>query len=340
MKDTSTKTNVVVTGAAGFIGQNLVQRLLESNRQVIGFDLRFDHPSKAGAYRQIEIDLTSQAPRLDELDQPIDAIIHLAAMTQSLNSADLIETNLSMVRNLVESCKTLKQKPVIVLVSSIAAVGPQVAGEPITEANEKHPVSDYGKSKAACEDYLHSVAGEQPASIVRPPIVLGPGDPTGLKLFRTIRTWHRHIVSGRQDSNYAVIDVNDLVTALVLVADHGKRIETKPCEQGIYFASTCDSISYGDLGRLIASELGVQNLKVRHIPGWIMKTIAFINDLLGHVRRRAPFLGTDKVRDSLAGSWSIDSTKIQTELGFQPPHTLRQRIKATIEWYQAQDWLK
>lgn len=78
---------------------------------------------------------------------------------------------------------------------------------------------------------------------------------------------------------------------------------------------------------------------VQHVPALLLRLTGAVNDWVGRLRGNAPFLGSDKVRDSLAGSWSMDTFKIRTKLGFAPRLSLRERLTETIRWYQAEGLL-
>ena len=63
-----------------------------------------------------------------------------------------------------------------IVVSSLAAAGPCAGDQPFLEGDSPAPVSAYGRSKLAGELAAARHAGEMEITIVRPPIVFGPGD--------------------------------------------------------------------------------------------------------------------------------------------------------------------
>jgi hypothetical protein len=56
-------------------------------------------------------------------------------------------------------------------------------------------------------------------------------------------------------------------------------------------------------------------------------------------RGRAMYLNLDKAREIAAGSWICSSQKAMAELGFCPTVPPLERLKATVDWYRAHDWL-
>lgn len=223
---------VLVTGDNGFIGRRLVANLLQLGNCVIGIDMTHDDGRSRDNYRAFELDLTEPNSHLADLVQSAHVVLHLAALTKSTDSKQLIEVNSAMTRNLLEASVKTTNSPRFVLVSSIAACGPHQTGQSLTERNELQPVSQYGHSKAACEILVRSYLDRISIAIVRPPIVLGQGDLTGLRLFRTIQKWHRHFVPG-PDQRYAVLHVDDLIEAMLMIAEEGESLVESDVQQAL-----------------------------------------------------------------------------------------------------------
>ncbi len=93
---------------------------------------------------------------------------------------------------LAAACALAAQPPTLVYVSSLAAIGPAPTTQALRESDPVAPVSEYGRSKLAGEDFLKQYAQQIPISIIRPPMVLGPGDRVSLDLFKTIARYHLH----------------------------------------------------------------------------------------------------------------------------------------------------
>ncbi len=159
--------NILITGAAGFIGSHLCERLLEEGYNIYGLD-NFDpyyepslkrrnlsgvlhHPS----FTLIEADIR-EAERLNAIFElySFDAIIHLAAMggvRHSILYPKLFaEVNMIGTLNLLEAAKTKGVKPFIFASSS--SVYGKSGKVPFSEtANVDHPISPYAASKKAAE---------------------------------------------------------------------------------------------------------------------------------------------------------------------------------------------
>jgi dihydroflavonol-4-reductase len=132
--------------------------------------------------------------------------------------------------------------------------------------------------------------------------------------------------------------VADLVECLVLAAEQGERLVPGVSGHGIYFAAAED-ISYVELGIAIARALGKPQPRILRLPGWSMRTIGRFGDVMSRIRRRPGWVGRDKIRDVLAGSWTCSSAKARQQLGWLPAAPLADRIRETAQWYRDAHWL-
>jgi nucleoside-diphosphate-sugar epimerase len=269
-----------------------------------------------------------------------DLVFHLAALTHAIRARDLVELNSNGFKTVVEACAACPAPPKLVYVSSLAAVGPNQRELPSRESSPGKPVSFYGQSKAACETIARQFSDQVPISIVRPPIVLGPGDRHGFEMFKIIDDIGWHFVPSFSTYNFSAIHVDDLATALIDVADRGQCLGPQSESQGVYFAAADEILTYSELGRLIGRALGRRRTRVLRVAMPIFWSIAGANELIGRVSSQARFLNLDKCREANAGSWSCSNSKIKEELGFAPAAPLLERLKQTGNWYRQNGWLK
>lgn len=189
---------VVITGAAGFLGQKLIARIFadpalpspEGVRAVTElclFDVvepavptltRANAPSvstQVGDITQAE-DLT----RL--LGSQADVIVHLAAVVSSAAEADLdlgLRVNLDGTRALLEACRRLEQPPMVVFASSVAVYGGELPAV-VTDATALTPQSSYGAQKVIGEQLINDFSrrGLIDGRVLRlPTIAVRPGRP-------------------------------------------------------------------------------------------------------------------------------------------------------------------
>ena len=170
-----TPRNVVVTGAAGFIGRSICERLVAEGCSVTGLDLAVSAESQQDAesagWRLAQCSVTDS----DSLDRAISeadasAIVHTAAIVSDHGSmADFIEVNVRGTRNLLDSAKRHGAESVV-HISSVASWGYDFTREPVDSSWTRRQGVPYVDTKAASDD----LALRRGAAVIRPGDVYGP----------------------------------------------------------------------------------------------------------------------------------------------------------------------
>lgn len=189
--------DILVTGAAGFIGRNLVARLLRSGQgtdaqgrtfafdrlivtdraghETLGADPRLMRaPGDIGA-PELACTLVTRATRL---------VFHLAGVVSGAAEADFdagMHVNLDGTRRLLDACRAQPEPPRLVFSSSIAVYGVPLPAL-IDEATPLRPTLSYGAQKVACEYLINDYArrGLVDARAIRfPGVVVRPPAPNG-----------------------------------------------------------------------------------------------------------------------------------------------------------------
>lgn len=335
--------SVLVTGASGFIGHHLVRRLIELRYRVsclVRATSCIDELKLIGA-KIVTGDVTDRASIGRALAESQAGIVfHLAGLTKTLQTDDFMHMNADGAESVAAACADCTDKPVLVVVSSLAAAGPCVLGKPLVESDAPKPVSAYGCSKLAAEQAAARYAAAVPISIVRPPMVFGPGDMGMLEMFRPIARWGIHVVPGQGERCFSLIHVTDLVEGLLLVAEKGERLRPSGLPwEGIYFIAADDYPTYAELGHAIAIALGKKRAAVVHMPKPLMKLAGLCGDAMGRIRRRPTWINSDKMTEAMAGSWMCSSAKARIHLGWCPEAALAERLYETAQWYRQARWL-
>lgn len=184
--------HIAITGAAGFLGQRLVQQLLargELRQQPITRLTLLDQveaplpDGKNIAVSALALDITAPGALDSVLDQRPDVIYHLAAVVSSAAEADLdlgMRVNFDATRALLEGCRAKGLAPTrLIMASSVAAYGGALPGV-LDDMTALHPQNSYGAQKAMCELLIndYSRRGLVDGLVLRlPTIVIRPGRP-------------------------------------------------------------------------------------------------------------------------------------------------------------------
>lgn len=334
-------TRALVTGASGFIGYHLVKQLSEEGHQVSCLVRPTSDCSRLQSLQAqlIEGDIHDRNALRRALIG-VDVVYHLAGATKSLSVRHLYRTNEQGTRNVAACCAECDPRPVLILVSSLAAVGPTPRDTLHCEDAAPAPVSNYGRSKRAAELAVCEFSSHVPTTIVRPPIVLGEGDRDGFALFEGIAKWGVHLVPSLADHKVSVVHASDLAKALLVLANSGRRVAAGHNHDGIYFVAADESPHYAELGRMIGRALGRDRIAVVRNPSVAVWSIAAMNECVSQLRRRPHILNIDKAREATAGSWACSNATLRQHTGFEPAKPLAQRLLQTAQWYLDEGWLE
>ncbi|QQK74200.1 SDR family NAD(P)-dependent oxidoreductase [Salicibibacter cibarius] len=153
---------ILVTGGAGFIGSHVVDALVEQGKTVLIADNlstgQMAHVNPSGHTHFFDVDITSRdnLEHIFRQHSDIDGVIHLAAQSKASPSLDAPEhdanINIHGTVNVLELTKAYKVKNFI-YASSAAVYGDQQT-LPIAEDVAVEPLSPYGVSKYAGEEYV------------------------------------------------------------------------------------------------------------------------------------------------------------------------------------------
>lgn len=142
--------NVLITGAAGFIGRHLMRHLSSQGYRVHGLDRT--NPGLLSAYASWHVcDLTTGAG----LSAAIEAtkprfVVHLAALIKGYSLEDLLRVNVVGTRRLLDALRALSPDTVVLVAGSAAEYGFVRRDElPVTEQQALRPVTFYALSKVA-----------------------------------------------------------------------------------------------------------------------------------------------------------------------------------------------
>lgn len=189
------KTQILVTGAAGFIGFHLTQRLLADGHAVLGIDnlnayydislkearLRLLQKARGFSFHKLDIAETDEMRFFFQQEKP-DIVVHLAAQAgvrySLVNPYAYLDSNLKGFLNILEGCRHHGVGH-LVYASSSSVYGGNSHMPFSTHDNVDHPISLYAATKKANELMAHSYA-----ALYALPV-------TGLRFFTVYGPWGR-----------------------------------------------------------------------------------------------------------------------------------------------------
>lgn len=318
----------LITGADGFIGRHLCAELLRQGQSV-----RASVRSSAQLPDGVEVvpvgTIDGDTDWMNAL-HGVDVVIHLAARVHVMKElaadplAEFLKTNLLGTERLAQQAARAGIKR-LVYVSSIKVNGESTApraggrGEHVfAESDKPGPHGPYAISKWRAEQALQRIAQETGLEvvIVRPPLVYGPGVKGNfVNLLAAMEKGIPLPLAGANNAR-SLVYVGNLVDALIVCAAH-------PSAAGqTYIVSDGEAVSTAALVDKISRALGRRSRSFYFPPGLL--------------RAVAALLGRSDQVDRLFGSLLVSDKKIRSELGWTPPCSLEQGLRATADWYIAQ----
>lgn len=319
---------ILITGATGFIGRNLIPEITKFCKVRILVRRTSDIESFK-ANKQIEIvygDLDEDIGLVQALDG-IDTVIHCAARTIGKNFFEYYKTNTTGTKNLINAMDSKYIKGIIYL-SSHAAYGPSNEKRSCTEGERPQPISFYGVTKKCAEEVIRNSC--IPYIILRPVSVYGPHDMDILKYIRLLYQGICPIV-GFGEKYINLIYVDDLIQLII------KIIRAEKFYNRTYFVNDSHWYSYDEVLNEIDASLHKKNLRI-HVPTSLALFIGLMNDVFLHEKKRRVW--RDKVRELAANYWLCSNERLIKEFSFVPQYSLKDGMKVTIQWYKEQGFLE
>lgn len=320
------KSNVLITGGNGFLGEHLVNYLLSlGNISLVVFDKLPPQTSQAKAKNVIFVqgDICSKEDvrHVFKAFGPFDTVYHLASAMPDKSHTDAdtwrisVEGTVSMVSEAVRH----KTKSFVFTSSNVTYGVPEVL--PVVEDTPLRPIEMYGKSKAKAEQELAKYKGKIDIQIFRCPVITGVGR-LGLQaiLFEFISENRNVYVLGNGSNIYQFVDADDVAQAL----------EKASCKKGF------DIYTIGGDGALPLRQL-YQNVityakstsKIVSLPeSPALFALSVLNTL--HISPLGVY------QYSMIGqSMYADTKKIKKFLGWKPKKTITDSFIENYTWYLA-----
>jgi nucleoside-diphosphate-sugar epimerase len=311
-----------VTGAAGFIGTNVVEALIRQGKCVLGFDVspvRVDE-HKSFFVRGSLLDEGSLFAAMQEF-RPTH-VIHLGARTDlGGKTIDEYPENTLGVETLIRCCDAVSSIERVVFASSRLVC--EIGYIPSSYEDYK-PTTAYGESKVAGEQIVKSLMDRRwDWCIVRPTSIWGPWfDVPYRNFFDMVRnSRYLHPSGARIRKSFGFVG-NVVYEILALANADGDKVSRK-----CFYVGDYEMIEVFEFAQKIAKEFGVPS--PRQVPLWVLKLAAGVGDALERIGVRSPL--TSFRLDNLLTPMPHDFRDLKEAIG-DIPFGLDEGVKLTVEW--------
>lgn len=320
-----------VTGGTGFIGSHLADHLIQSEEysEVRCLIRSNEKWLKDKDFTRIKGDLNNLSV-LKKAVKDVDVIFHIAGRVKAPTYEQLENANVDASENLLRIAQK-EGVPKVVVLSSLAAVGPSTNG-PVTEDEPMNPISSYGKSKKQMEQMIHELADDDMSiTILRPPAVYGPREDQIYSFFKMVNKRICPIIGDGKKPRISMVYVGDVVNGILKSA--------KQTTAGVhtYFITGDEIHTWNEIRGTTTKVLGkkaipiyVKPKLVERIAGTVEKTASFFGVY--------PVLNKEKAKELIL-EWTCSSEKAKNEIGYTSEYSLAEGISRTIHWYQIHHWL-
>ena len=325
---------VLVTGANGHLGTNLVRELLAAGHSVRGAiraladPARTAHLQALGPVELVEADLDRPASLRAAMDG-IEAVFHTAAIYSLFargQEAQIVRAGVEGTDATLRAAKDAGVKRVVVT-SSTVTLPLRLPGEP--PATEKDWASDlrvpYLRAKTEGERRAWALADELGLDLatVLPGAFGGPGFARNTPTIDLVEAIMRGVMRfGAPPINYPWVDVRDVTRAHLMVMEKGGReryIAVNDCQPSVTeIAETMHA-----LDRRVPRPLMT-------LPSFVMSVLPLLEGLSSLVKS-SPRAMTSELAGTLKGRlWLVSNAKIRRELGWEPQISIEQSLADTM----------
>ena len=322
----------IVTGASGFLGNNII-RMLEhdDNAEVRAFVLNGESISSLNNLKcSIYYGDVTKADTLNSIFEGSSGaeifVIHCAAVVyiKSKYNSRVYDVNVNGTKNIVD--KVLEYNAKLIYVSSVHAISEKSDGNLISEVSIFNPdnvVGLYAKTKAEAARYVMDSVKDKGlnACIVHPSGILGPYDFSNSHLTALVREIVRGKLPMCVKGGNDFVDVRDVAKGIIMACDKGKM--------GECYIMSGEFVSIKKLADLVCDVVGKKRIKVV-LPIMIAKVVAPFYEMYYNVKGKTP-LFTKYSLYTLSSNSNFSNEKAKRDLGFVT-RDITDTVKDMVMW--------
>ena len=328
---------VLITGATGFTGSVLTQKLIDAGAVVHAIARSSSNTDALPSTITWHKGDISSKEFIDSVCKNIHYVFHVAAaFREEKTSLDHFRgIHVESTKHLTHACHNPEVNPEFIRFVHVSTVGVHghIEDGIADETYRIKPGDDYQLTKYEGEQWLIDYAANNDFSysIVRPAPIYGAGDRRLLKLF-TMANKGYWIMLGKKDPYYHLIHVEDL-TNIILLSGFKESANRE-----VFIAACDESIEFSKLGKMIAAVLD-RPLRIVKLP---LAPFYLLADICSAVckpfgiqppiyRRRLSIYKNDR---------RFDNSKIKNILDYKIIYNNQEGIEDTAEKYLEKGWLK
>ncbi len=316
--------NILITGAAGFVGKNLITKLLNKHRsnEIRLLVAPWDEVSSISHFG-CEI-VKADIRNINQLYEPLKGIkkvYHLASKVSGENYNDFKDTIVNGTINILKIAKKNKIKKIIYFSSTGVYGMPATAGN-VRNLSEASPMlfsEGYGKAKLVAEELIKK--SKLKYLIIRPTTIYGPGDKAGIYQLISFASKFPLVYIGTGQNKMDYIHVEDLVDTVISLENKVKNNQEfiigsgKPISQFELFNAVCEALN--------------KPLPKIHIPTQLAIAVSSVikHSLLLFGKNSTIHPNRVKV---LTSDFYFDTHKVKSTGCHESKHTLTGYLKSTL----------
>ena len=325
---------ILVTGATGFIGQQLVKALIDHGHNIVTPVRRKNSRLPLSVKQHIiedltEISLKNPPKIINQMLQDSDVVIHLAGRAHiikesSLDPAKEFHKANCQATSIIATLAAHAGVKRFIFLSSIKANGentqPNLPFQPDKIYSE---ITDpYGLSKLTAEQKLKNINKEtgMEVVIIRPPLVYGPGAQANFSKLVTLVKKEIPLPFGNINNLRSLIGIENLIDFILLCSN--PKASPKAANQ-TFLISDDQDVSTTELLYNISSAYNVR-LRLISVPIFLLKACAIA-------------LGKNQEIDRLITSLQVDISKTKELLGWRPILTMEQQLEKMATSHQEKE---
>ncbi len=324
---------ILVTGATGFTGGHLCERLILEGycvRALVRDPKRCSELDEWGV--EIAVGDLRDRKSLDGAIKDIDVVYHIGGLygPENVSRKEIWETNVQGTRNILDG--SIHAGVQRFIHCSTVGVHGDIKNPPGNEETPYGPGDYYQKSKTEGEKVVLEYMAERelPIVVFRPAGIYGPRDLRFLKLFKAIKS-RRFVMLGSGNVMYQMVYINDLIDGIMLCGTQDHAIGN------VYILTGEEPVTLNGLVQTIADCIDAPRPWLR-FPVTPVYLAGFACELMFKPLGIHPPLYRRRV-DFFRKTRAFDISRAKAELEFLPKTDLRAGIKLTADWYRVNGYL-